>query len=79
MRKRILSLVLVLAMLLGAGPAYAAGVQEEGYKGEVLAVTPPEEVERTVHAGTAEEELGLPETLPATVRETVVQITLTGE
>ena len=78
MRRRILAFTLVLAMLLGLGPAYAAGAGAEEPAGEILSFTPLEQTEYTVPTGTPAEELGLPGTVAATVRETVVQLTYTG-
>ena len=73
MRRRILAFTLVLAMLLGLGPAYAAGAGAEEPAGEILSFTPLEQTEYTVPAGTPAEELGLPGTVAATVREMVLQ------
>ncbi len=73
MKKRVLSIFLVFVMLLGMSPVYALETGDET-KGEILSFD-IEETEITASLGTIPEELGLPETITATVNEPVTVMT----
>jgi len=70
MGKKAVSLFLVLSMILTMLPVSAIadeGDTAAGLKGEITAIVSPAETEKTVEAGTALEDLGLPEYLTVTV------------
>ena len=69
MRKRILSLILALALLVGMVPAVAAAPG----KGEILSFD-LERTEYTAALGTIQADLGLPALVKATVREQVTTV-----
>lgn len=78
MKKRILALLLTGVMLLGMVPAIAVETEELGGEPPVITgFAPLEEAGLEAAAGTAPEDLPLPETVEATVARTIV--ILTGE
>ena len=82
MKKRILSIWLSVCMVLTMLPISAMAEQSGtpiGAKGEIIAFAPLDETERSVSTGTAMEDLGLPESLTATVRTAVTADSGTSE
>lgn len=74
MKKRLLSFSLALCMLLTLLPISAMAEEADtsiGASGEIIAFAPLDETERSVPTGTAIEDLGLPESLTATVKTAV--------
>ncbi len=69
MKKRLLSMLLVLCMVLTLMPVTAKAHTTLGASGEITNYAPLEETAKTVMTGTAIEDLKLPETLTATVGE----------
>lgn len=82
MRKRILSIWLSVCMVLTMLPISAMAKEADasiGTNGEIIAFAPLGETEISVPTGTAIEDLGLPETLTATVRIAVTADRSTAE
>ncbi len=74
MRKRILSIWLSVCMVLTMLPISAMAVEADipaGTSGEIIAFAPLAETEKSVPTGIPIEDLGLPESLTATVRTAV--------
>lgn len=82
MRKRILSIWLSVCMILTMLPISAmaeeAGISIDA-SGEIIVFAPLAETEKSVPTGTSIEELGLPDSLAATVRKAVITDNSTAE
>ena len=82
MKKRILSIWLSVCMVLTMLPISAMAAEIDasiGTSGEIIAFAPLDETEKSVSTGTAIEDLGLPESLTATVRTAVTANSGTSE
>ncbi|WRS28006.1 S-layer homology domain-containing protein [Oscillospiraceae bacterium MB08-C2-2] len=82
MKKRLLSFALALCMMLTQLPISAMAKEADisiGASGEIIAFAPLDKTELSVSAGTAIENLGLPESLTATVRTTAIADSGTAE
>ena len=72
MKKRALSVLLLLTMLVSMVPAYAMDSGADGSRGEILSFEGLEKTEYAAPVGTEQADLDLPETVAATVREMVM-------